>query len=86
MPIPLDAPEVLEREFLGVRAKLLEVGATLDRIDRAAGRVENDRRMALVRQALEVLFRRDGDRAEQIQLLFSLDYDDGWREKFSAVD
>ncbi len=86
MPIPLDAPEVLEREFLGVRAKLLEVGATLDRIDRAEGRVEDDRRMALIRRGLEILSRPDGDRAEQIQLLFSLDYDDGWREKFSAVD
>ncbi len=86
MPIPIDAAEVLEREFLVVRAKLLEVGATLDRIDRAEGRVEDDRRMALVRQALEVLLQKDADRAEQIQLLFSLDYDDGWREKFSAVD
>ena len=86
MTIPLNAPEVLEREFLGVRARLLELGATLDRIDRAPGRVEHDPRMVLIRQALEALVRPDGDRAEQIQLLFSLEYDDAWREKFSAVD
>ena len=86
MPIPLDAPEVLEREFLGVRARLLEVGAALDRIDRAEGRVDADRRMALIRQALDVLGGADRDRAEQIQLLFSLDYDDGWQDKYAAVD
>ena len=84
MSIPLDAPEVLEREFLGVRARLLEVGATLDRIDRAAGKVERDPRIELIRQALDVLSRPEGERAEQIQLLFSLEYDDGWQERFAA--
>jgi hypothetical protein len=38
-PIPLDAPEVLNREFLEVRAKILEIAAVLDRIDRAEGAV-----------------------------------------------
>ena len=84
MSIPLDAPEVLEREFLGMRARLLEVGATMDRIDRAAGQVEGDRRMGLIRQALDVLSRPEGERAEQIQLLFSLEYDDGWQERFAT--
>jgi hypothetical protein len=35
MPIPLDATEVLNREFLEIRAKLLEIAAALDRLDRA---------------------------------------------------
>ena len=30
MPIPLDAPEVLNREFLEVRAKILEIAAVID--------------------------------------------------------
>ncbi len=84
MSIPLDATEVLEREFLGVRARLLEVAATLDRIDRAAGHVERDPRLELIRQALDILSRPEGERAEQIQLLFSLEYDDGWQERFAA--
>ena len=32
MPIPLDAPEVLNREFLEVRARLLHLAAALDRL------------------------------------------------------
>ena len=31
MPIPLDAPEVLDREFLEVRARLLQVAAVVGR-------------------------------------------------------
>ena len=88
MPIPLEAPEVLNREYLEVRAKLLQVAATLDRIERASGSVTGDPRMAKIRAALEVLLatggRRNSEnlRAEQIQLVFSLPYDDEWHDKF----
>ena len=88
MPIPLEAPEVLNREYLEVRAKLLQVAATLDRIDRAGGSVAGDPRMAKIRAALEALLApapqnsADGLRAEQIQLIFSLPYDDEWQDKF----
>lgn len=82
MPIPLDAPEVLNREFLEVRAKLLQIAATLDRIDRASGSVEGDPRLDQIHEALEILLGRDKDRAEQIQVIFSLPYDDTWQDKF----
>ena len=82
MPIPLDAPEVLEREFLEVRAKLLQVAATLDRIDRAEGSVAGDVRVGKIRQALEVLLGPAADRAELIQMIFSRSYDDRWRQVF----
>ena len=42
MPIPLDAPEVLQREFLEIRARLLQVAASLDRLGRAEGSVADD--------------------------------------------
>jgi len=82
MPIPLDAPTVLDREFLEIRAKLLEVAAALDRMSRADGRVDDDRRMKAIREALDVLRGETTDRAEQIQLLFSREYDDQWQDKF----
>ena len=85
MPIPLDAPEVLDREFLLVRAKLLEIAASLDRIGRAEGAVHGDRRTKLIHEALDVLQQEHGDRAEQIQMLFSLSYDDQWQEKFDLL-
>ena len=85
MPIPLDAPEVLDREFLLVRAKLLEIAASLDRIGRAEGQVDGDRRLQLIHEALDVLRQGQSDRAEQIQMICSLGYDDQWQEKFDLL-
>ncbi|MCH8045565.1 MAG: hypothetical protein IID44_17785 [Planctomycetes bacterium] len=85
MPIPLDAPEVLDREFLLVRAKLLEIAASLDRIGRAEGQVEGDRRLQLIHDALDVLRQGESDRAEQIQMICSLSYDEQWQEKFDLL-
>ena len=85
MPSPLAAPEVLNREFLEIRAKILEIAAALDRLERAEGSVDDDDRLAKLRQGLAVLTARRGDRAEQVQMIFSLEYDDGWRKKFSLA-
>ena len=71
MPIPLDASEVLNREFLEIRARLLQVAASLDRMDRAAGSVHGDGRLQGIQRALEILQGSGADRAEQIQLVFS---------------
>ncbi|MEX2185800.1 MAG: hypothetical protein WD875_03355 [Pirellulales bacterium] len=76
------AAEILEQEFLIVRAKLLETAAAFDRLDRAEGSVAADPRWQKLHQALEVLAASDPNRAEQLQLLFSLPYDARWREKF----
>ena len=81
---PLTAAEVLEREFLNIRAKILEVGALLDRLDRAEGDLRDDPRYQRIARALEVLQQEGTLRAEQIQMIFSLDYDQSWRERFAA--
>jgi hypothetical protein len=74
--------EVFEQEFLPLRAKLLEFAAGLDRLDRANGSLTSDSRRKQLLAAIESLLRADGDRAEQIQLIFSRQYEDDWREKF----
>jgi hypothetical protein len=74
--------EVLEQEFLPARAKILEVAAALDRLDRAEGSTATDSRRAQLQAAIQVLLRPEDDRAEQIQLIFSRQYNDEWREKF----
>ncbi len=76
------ASEVLDAELLAVRAKLLEIAGSLDRLNRADGTVEDDPRLGQIRQALEVLQSSQPDRAEQIQLIFSLPYDEQWRENY----
>ena len=80
MSQPLTAPEILSREFLEMRCKILDLAASFDRLDRAEGAADNDPRVARLREALTLVLEEPAGRAEQVQLLFSREYDDGWRE------
>ncbi|MEQ8786841.1 MAG: hypothetical protein RIC55_11105 [Pirellulaceae bacterium] len=82
MSSPMAAPAVLDREFLEIRAKLLEIAASFDRMSRSEGTVTGDPRLALFREAIDVLLSEQDDRAEQIQLLFSRHYNDDWQQEF----
>jgi hypothetical protein len=84
MPPLLSAPEVLNREFLEIRCKILELAAALDRLERADGSVEEDPRMARLREALTMVLEQSGERAEQVQMIFSREYDDEWQAKFNV--
>jgi len=78
---PLPADQALERYFLEARSKLLDLAGILDRIGRGQGAgLENDARLKKIRQALEILQDPSGGRAERIQKLFSLDYDQAWEK------
>jgi hypothetical protein len=78
-----DAAAVLNRDFLELRGKILEVAASLDRFERAPSHHhvgdQPDRRLAQVRLALEALIEPGPGRAETIQRIFSLDYDPEWQ-------
>lgn len=65
---PLKATEVLSAGFLENRARLLEVAAFLDRIDRAGepGTAEADFRYQALRRALEILSRAQENRAKAL--------------------
>jgi hypothetical protein len=80
MITPRDAAEVLDREFLLTRSKILELAAALDRLDRAPERHGHapDPRLAQIRRALEALIVPDAGRAETVQQIFSLEYDPEW--------
>jgi hypothetical protein len=80
--------DVLEQEFLPIRAKLLEVAASLDRLDRASGNLGSESRRRQISAAIELLLSSVDDRAEQVQLIFSRPFEDDWRDKFrmSNVD
>ena len=71
--------DVLDREFLEIRAGILQVAAALDRIDRAAGAVAEDPRLIQLRVGLELLLCEGDDRAERVELAFSRPYDEAWR-------
>ena len=82
MSIPLTSAQVLDREFLEMRAKLLELAAGLDRLQRASGPPVQDERTAKIAQALAILAGAEGGRAEKIQNVFSRPYEPDWRNAF----
>jgi len=82
MPIHQDSQEILDREFLPMRAKVLQLAADLDRIQRAAGDVSSDSRWKQIRQAIEEILRPHDNRAEQVQQIFSQPYDGQWQTNF----
>ncbi|EMI42370.1 hypothetical protein [Rhodopirellula sp. SWK7] len=84
------AETILDESYLETRAKLLEVAAILDRIDRAngeGGRLPGDaaKRREQLTQAISILLTDSADRAEQIQQLFSREYDPDWRATFGLL-
>lgn len=72
---------ILDQEFLELRCRLLEIAATLDRLDRAPETTVSmhDPRLGQIRESIAALSRPDPDRAQTIQLLFSLEYDPDWK-------
>lgn len=76
----------MDQEFLPLRAKLIEIGAALDRLDRVGALSKPEPRVTNIRKAIQTLLAADGDRAERIQLVFSRPYDDDWRNKFQMTN
>jgi hypothetical protein len=80
------ASQILTESFLEVRAKLLEVAATLDRIERSDDAGEPLPPEAQVQRqqldtAIEILLSEGSDRAERLQKLFSRQYESDWRQQ-----
>jgi hypothetical protein len=74
---------VVNRYFFEMRCKVLEVAASLDRVDRSEPDSvgDDDPRMDQLHRAISVLLKPGPDRAEKIQLIFSREYDPEWRGK-----
>jgi len=70
---PATARQTLDTYFLETRAKLLEIAANLDRVDRspALHELRGDSRLVFINQALEILQSPAPNRAEKIQRLYS---------------
>ena len=80
------ATAILDESFLEMRAKLLEVAATLDRIDRSSDdgqplTVDATARRAKLDEAIRILLSEGPDRASRLQRLFSREYEAGWRDQ-----
>ena len=65
----MNRQQLLDMYFLDARAKLIDIAAFLDRLDRAPG--EADFRADAFSKALQQLYIKSGDRAEQVLLTLS---------------
>jgi hypothetical protein len=80
------ASVVLDDCYLEARAKLLEVAAIFDRIDRGDEELSGaaaDRRGQLD-EAAQLLLESGDDRASRLQMLFSREYDPDWRSSMNV--
>lgn len=77
-----DFDTVMNAELPQIRARLLQLAAQLDRLDRADGKPADDPRAKRVREAINILAQPEAGRAEKIQLVFSLPYAASWKQSF----
>ena len=70
---PLTTRQIVDEYFIENRAKLLDIAAFLDRLDRSADAANagSDFRARAFRDALEVLTGSAGDRAKRVHMIFS---------------
>lgn len=69
---PLTGPQVVDLYFMEHRAKLLDIAAFLDRVERAAAPAgSGDVRVRAMRRAIPLLIDGQGDRARRILELLS---------------
>ena len=69
-PCPIPPDEVIARYFLEHRAKLIDIAAFLDRVERAGGDC-NDFRIKAMHEAIAQLGTPGADRARRVQMAFS---------------
>jgi len=77
----MTARAVLDQDFLAIRHRILDIAASLDRLDRAnrVDEIADDPRRRNVEDAIRLLTKPAADRAARVQLVFSDPYDESWR-------
>lgn len=73
-------PALLSREYLPVRANILEIASSLDRIQRASAADTSEPEWKQLQAGIKLLLDEEADRAENVQMLFSQPYDQQWRK------
>lgn len=76
------ASEVVSQEFLQIRAKILEIAAFYDRLEDGNVSDAQATQLDLLQRGCGILTDTRHDKAARVQLLFSREYDEQWRERF----
>ena len=79
------AEQIVADDFMIARARIVELAATLDRIERATGDVEDSTNMQLLIQGMHILCDDEVEKAKRVQLLMSRQYDPKWQSQMSIT-
>lgn len=77
------AQQIVAEDFMIARARIVELAATLDRIERATGDVDDSKNMQLLMQGMHILCDHEVEKAKRVQLLMSRQYDPQWQTQMS---
>ena len=77
------AQQIVLEDFMIARARIVELAATLDRIERATGDVDDSKNMQLLMQGMHILCDDEVEKAKRVQLLMSRQYDPHWQAQMS---
>ncbi len=86
------AQQILQDEFLLARARILELAAIFDRIDRAVSEISAcppqdldafKQKLNLLAEGVTILQESQPSRASRVQKLMSRPYDPTWREQWT---
>ncbi len=75
--------DVVDRFFLVARARVIELAAFFDRVERSEGELADEQRAKTerLRKGLEMLLDSEAQKAKRTHMLFSLPSDANWRTK-----
>ena len=79
------AERIVSDEFMIARAKIVELAATLDRIERANGQVDDSKQMQLLANGMQILCDDEVEKTKRVQLLMSRQYDPQWQSQMSVA-
>ena len=77
------AEQIVADDFMIARARIVELAATLDRIERATGDVDDSKNMQLLIQGMHILCDDEVEKAKRVQLLMSRIYDPHWQSQMA---
>lgn len=78
----MTAAEIMDREFFEMRALILQLAASLDRMGRSKSPAVPEEKLKLLENGIRILLTQENNRANLVQMLFSLPYADQWPEEF----
>lgn len=78
----MNGSEVMEREFLEMRALILQLAASLDRLQRSKSPAADSQKLEQIRLGFQILLSEKDNRANLVQMLFSNAYSQQWAQDF----